>query len=74
MGSWLRGLIPLRIQSIQTFHSVAILLEVGSMASVGTSKSMLRALVLLGRCLLEQVSGGEGGDKWGALGKRAKLV
>jgi len=80
MGSWLRGSIHLRIQSIQTFQSVAISLGGGSMSSVGTKKSMCRALVLLGGSLLEQVAVGGNemaagaGDEWGTLGERAKLV
>ena len=78
---WLRGSIPLRIKSIQMFHNVAISLGSGTMSSTGTAKSMSKALVLLGGCLLEQTqkeeeneSGTSGGDEWGTLGERAKLV
>ena len=75
MGSWLRESIPLRIKSIQTFHCVSISLGSGVMASTGTVKSMSRALVLLGGCLLEQVNGeGDGIGEWGTLGDRVKLV
>ena len=75
---WLRDSIPLRIKSIQTFHSVIMSLGSGVMSSSGTSKSTSRALVLLGGSLLEQVTtAGDGvgvGDEWGTLGERAKLV
>ena len=76
IGIHLRESIPLRIKSIYTFHCVSVSLGSGVMSSTGTSKSMCRALVLLGGCLLEQVSGEEslGGGDWGTLGERAKLV
>ncbi|KAL7543410.1 hypothetical protein ACHAXR_012694, partial [Thalassiosira sp. AJA248-18] len=85
MGSWLRGSIPLRMKSIQTYHSVVLSLGSGVMSSSGTAKSICRALVLVGGSLLEQVTGGEEagrdgrslagvGDEWGTLGERAKLV
>jgi len=77
IGIHLRESIPLRIKSIYTFHCVSVSLGSGVMSSTGTVKSMCRALVLLGGCLLEQVSGSgdelSGGD-WGTLGERAKLV
>jgi hypothetical protein len=72
---WLRGSIPLRIKSIQMFLNVAISLGSGTMSSVGTAKSMSKALVLLGGCLLEQTQKEEDRfDEWGTLGERAKLV
>lgn len=81
MGSWLRGSILLRIESIRTFHGIAISLGSGIMSSTGTSKSVSRALVLLGGCLLEQVNDSDAqqqvngvDDEWGTLGERAKLV
>jgi hypothetical protein len=82
MGSWLRGSIPLRIKSIQTFRTVAISLGSGVMSSTGTAKSVCRALILLGGCLLEQARGGEEsstngsveGDEWGTIGERANLM
>jgi len=78
IGIHLRESIPLRIKSIYTFHCVSISLGSGVMSSTGTVKSMCRALVLLGGCLLEQVSGSgdelSGGGDWGSLGERAKLV
>jgi hypothetical protein len=81
MGSWLRGSIPLRIESIRTFHGIAISLGSGIMSSTGTSKSVSRALILLGGCLLEQVNDSDEqqqvigvDDEWGTIGERAKLV
>jgi hypothetical protein len=78
---WLRGSIPLRIKSIQMFHNVAISLGSSTMSSIGTAKSMSKALVLLGGCLLEQTQkeedyalGMNRVDEWGTLGERAKLV
>ena len=74
---WLRGSIPLRTKSIQMFHNVAISLGSSTMSSSGTAKSMSKALVLLGGCLLEQTQKGEDsaiGDEWGTLAERAKLV
>jgi hypothetical protein len=57
------------------------------MSSTGTAKSVSRALVLLGGCLLEQVQGNESDaqqtgfgsangvhDEWGTLGEKAKLM
>jgi len=56
----------------------------GIMSSTGTSRSVSRALVLLGGCLLEQVRGdgsvaSDGAsnaidDEWGTLGEKAALV
>jgi hypothetical protein len=84
IGSWLRGSIPLRIEAIRTFHVIAVSLGSGVMSSTGTSKSISRALVLLGGCLLEQIqdcgsnacqqSGVGMDDEWGTLGEIAKLV
>lgn len=85
VGSCLRGSIPLRIKSIHTFHVMVIALGSGVMSSTSTVKSISRALVLLGGCLLEQVQGimddGNNGimsrgidDEWGTLGEKAKLV
>jgi len=78
IGIHLRESIPLRIKSIYTFHCVSVSLGSGVMSSTGTVKSMCRALVLLGGCLLEQVNGSgdelSGGGDWGTLGERAKLV
>ena len=79
---WLRGSIPLRIKSIQMFLNVAISLGSSTMSSIGTTKSMSKALVLLGGCLLEQTQKEEDNasgmnsrvDEWGTLGERAKLV
>eukprot|EP00986_Skeletonema_menzelii_P003875 scaffold1256_cov150-Skeletonema_menzelii.AAC.29 len=72
---WLRGSIPLRIKSIQMFLNVAISLGSSTMSSAGTAKSMSKALVLLGGCLLEQTQREDDRfDEWGTLGERAKLV
>lgn len=72
---WLRGSIPLRIKSIQLFLNVALSLGSSAMSSVGTAKSMSKALVLLGGCLLEQIQTEDDRlDEWGTLGERAKLV
>eukprot|EP00984_Skeletonema_dohrnii_P036325 scaffold37180_cov150-Skeletonema_dohrnii-CCMP3373.AAC.1 len=72
---WLRGSIPLRMKSIQMFLNVAVSLGSSTMSSVGTAKSMSKALVLLGGCLLEQTQKEEDRvDEWGTLGERAKLV
>jgi hypothetical protein len=87
-GTWLRGSILLRIEAIHTFHVISISLGSGIMSSTGTTKSVSRALVLLGGCLLEQVqengsdahqrqaSSGMTGldDEWGTLCEKAKLV
>lgn len=55
--------------------NVAISLGSSTMSSVGTAKSMSKALVLLGGCLLEQTQKEEDRvDEWGTLGERAKLV
>ena len=79
--SWvLRNSIPLRIRSIQTFHCAVLSLGSGVMLSVGTVKSMSRALILVGGCLLEQVTAtvsgvdDEMGNEWGTLGEKARLV
>ena len=89
VGSWLRGSIPLRIKSIYTFHVMVIALGSGIMSSTSTAKSMSKALVLLGGCLLEQIQGmmddgnnvvassimSNGVDEeWGTLGEKAKIV
>ena len=90
MGSWLRGSTPLRIKSIHTFHVMVIALGSGIMSSTATVKSISRALILLGGCLLEQIQGmmdvgindvvassitSNGvDDEWGTLGEKAKLV
>ena len=69
--------ITLRIKAIQMFHNVALSLGSSSMSSTGTAKSMSKALVLIGGCLLEQTHKGEDNDKddeWGTLGEKAKLV
>ena len=72
---WLRGSIPLRIKSIQMFLNVAISLGCSAMSSVDTAKSMSKALVLLGGCLLEQIAKeDDNADEWGTIGERAKLV
>ena len=74
---WLRGSIPLRIKAMQMFHNVALSLGSSIMSSTGTAKSMSKALVLIGGCLLEQTHKGEDDDKdgeWGTLGEKAKLV
>mmetsp|Transcript_21267 Transcript_21267/g.43792 ORF Transcript_21267/g.43792 Transcript_21267/m.43792 type:complete len:788 (-) Transcript_21267:29-2392(-) len=83
---WLRGSIPLRIQSIRSFQAVALSLGSGVVSSNGTVKSISRALVLLGGCLLEQILGEDaekdglslvgGGldEEWGTLGDRAELA
>ena len=90
MGSWLRGSTPLRIKSIHTFHVMVIALGSGIMSSTATVKSISRALVLLGGCLLEQIqrmmddginnviassiTSNRVDDEWGTLGEKAKLV
>jgi hypothetical protein len=90
MGSWLRGSTPLRIKSIHTFHVMVIALGSGIMSSTATVKSISRALVLLGGCLLEQIqrmmddginnviassiTSNGVDDEWGTLGEKAKLV
>jgi hypothetical protein len=89
VGSWLRGSIPLRIKSIHTYHVMVIALGSGIMSSTSTVKSISRALVLLGGCLLEQIQGmmDDGNnvvassimsngvdDEWGTLGEKAKIV
>ncbi len=83
---WLRGSIPLRTRSIRSLQAVALSVGSGVMSSTGTVKSISRALVLLGGCLLEQVLGEDaekdgqslmdGGldEEWGTLGDRAELV
>jgi hypothetical protein len=76
----------LRTKSVATFHVAAVSLGCGVMSSTCTSKSVSRALVLLGGCLLEQVRGvgnvvesGRGivnavDEEWGTLGEKARLV
>ncbi|KAL9183232.1 hypothetical protein ACHAXT_005019 [Thalassiosira profunda] len=78
MGMWLRGSIPLRAKSITTFQTTMLSLGAGVMVSAGTAKSVARALVLVGGCLLEQVAPNarrdDDGDEWGTLGERAQLA
>ena len=76
-GSRLRESVPLRTRSVRTFHVAAVSLGSGIMSSTGTSRSVSRALVLLGGCLLEQVRGDGTNaidDEWGTLGEKAALV
>ena len=55
--------MPLRTNSIRSFHAVAVALGSGVMSSSGTARLASRALVLLTGCLLEQVqAGGDDGE------------
>jgi hypothetical protein len=79
ISAQLRGSIPLRIKSIETFHSVITSLGSGVISSTATSKSISRGVVLVGGCLLEQIRccgdvGSSMDEEWGTLGDRGHLV
>jgi len=77
LGAALRGSITLRTDSVRTFRAVMTALGSGAMVAGGTSRSMSRGLVLVGGCLLEQVrgeDGGAGGDEWGTVTERVRLM
>jgi hypothetical protein len=80
----LRGCIPMRRKSIDTFRTVMLSMGSGVMSSAAMAKSVCRGLVLVGGCLLEQIQNccGYGKDddgscweeEWGTIDERGELV